>query len=120
MGRGKTTDIDECIGKNLQRFRLYKNMSQEKLAVILGVSPQQVQKYEKGTNRLPAAKIHRLHTYFGISMEYFFTGYHGNKNKNKGLIDMDPRMLRIVSKINSVQDTVLKEKIRKIIDILVA
>ena len=62
MGGYRNKNVDEqeisiLVGRNLKRLRLVRGMSQEKLADELGVTFQQVQKYEKGTNRIAAPKM---------------------------------------------------------------
>lgn len=68
----KSTDTDIIIGKNLVKLRKEKSLSQTDIAKILDVTFQQVQKYEKGLNRLSAFKLYILSQYFNIPMEYFF------------------------------------------------
>ena len=53
-GRGPDA-VDKLVGRNIRVLRLAKGLSQTKLADALGVTFQQVQKYEKGTNRVAAA-----------------------------------------------------------------
>jgi transcriptional regulator with XRE-family HTH domain len=58
------------------RIRLQRNligMSQEKLAEGLGVTFQQVQKYEKGTNRVGASRLQRISEVLGVPISFFFT-----------------------------------------------
>jgi transcriptional regulator with XRE-family HTH domain len=54
------------IGKNLKNLREIQGCSQRQIADILGVTFQQVQKYEKGANRLPLDKLHALKIFKGI------------------------------------------------------
>jgi transcriptional regulator with XRE-family HTH domain len=68
-------NIDKNIGKKIKALRLEHEMSQKELAEKLGVSFQQVQKYEKGTNRLSVGRLDQLCSIFAISMDVFM----GNK-----------------------------------------
>jgi transcriptional regulator with XRE-family HTH domain len=52
--------------------RLMLGMSQEKLADQLGITFQQVQKYEKGTNRITAGRLHQVSQVLGVPVSYFF------------------------------------------------
>lgn len=47
-------------------------MSQEKLGELLGVTFQQIQKYEKGTNRVSASRLHQMSRILGVSVQFFF------------------------------------------------
>ena len=53
----RTTELDRAIGLRLRSLRMRRNLSQGDLAAKLGVSFQQVQKYEKGTNRLSGSRL---------------------------------------------------------------
>lgn len=54
------TDLDRQIGDHIRKRRLEIGMSQEQLADTIGVSFQQIQKYETGTNRVAASKLMRI------------------------------------------------------------
>lgn len=54
--KGHAGKIDEFLGTRLRLFRQIANLSQETLALSVGITFQQVQKYEKGTNRISAAR----------------------------------------------------------------
>ena len=62
-------NINEKIGENLRLLRQVVGLSQRDLADILGVSYQQVQKYEAGSDRVPVEGFVRLRTTLGISMD---------------------------------------------------
>jgi transcriptional regulator with XRE-family HTH domain len=49
--------VDQIIGKNIRYFRLARNMSQKALASEIGITSQQLQKYEKASNRVPAGRL---------------------------------------------------------------
>lgn len=112
-------EIDFQIGKNLRLMRAALSLSQEDLAQILDVSFQQVQKYEKGTNRLPLASLYCLHRRFRIRMEDFFSGVdEGEDMERQGSVDR--YVLKLAQRIGAVDDPALRRKIGKIIDILAA
>ena len=54
--------------------RVLVGLSQEKLGEALGVTFQQVQKYEKGTNRIGASRLQQMSRILGVPVEYFFEG----------------------------------------------
>ena len=54
--------------------RMLIGMSQEKLGEALGLTFQQVQKYEKGANRIGASRLHQIGGVLGVPIEYFFEG----------------------------------------------
>jgi transcriptional regulator with XRE-family HTH domain len=54
---GSLHDLDIQIGQNLKRIRKYHNISQSRLADALGITFQQIQKYESGANRISASRL---------------------------------------------------------------
>lgn len=69
-GQPNPTDIH--VGKRLRLRRTLLGMSQEKLGVAVGLTFQQVQKYERGTNRIGASRLYELSRVLGVSVNYFF------------------------------------------------
>lgn len=72
--KGKPTDIDVYVGRQLRRARIDGGISQATLAACLDVTWQQVAKYESGTNRLSPAKLALASRYLGLPIDWFFPG----------------------------------------------
>ena len=66
--------VDVHVGQRLRQRRTLLGMSQEKLAAAFGVSFQQVQKYERGANRISASRLHLLTKILDVPVGYFFEG----------------------------------------------
>jgi len=66
--------IDEHVGGRVRMRRMMLGMSQEKLGEALGITFQQVQKYEKGANRISASRLHQISHVLQVSMPFFFEG----------------------------------------------
>ena len=66
--------IDRYVGSRVRMRRMLVGMSQEKLGEALGLTFQQVQKYEKGTNRIGASRLHRIASVLGVPVEFFYEG----------------------------------------------
>lgn len=66
--------IDKKIGQRVRSRRLEIGMSQERLAELLGVTFQQVQKYEKGVNRIAASRLHDIANALEMPPARFFEG----------------------------------------------
>lgn len=64
--------IDVHVGSRMQLRRTLLGMTQEQLAKAIGVSFQQVQKYERGLNRLSASRLFDVCQALGVSITYFF------------------------------------------------
>lgn len=66
--------VDVYVGKRVRARRMQLAMSQERLGGQLGLTFQQVQKYEKGTNRISASKLFQVAGILGVEVAYFFEG----------------------------------------------
>jgi transcriptional regulator with XRE-family HTH domain len=66
--------IDKHVGSRVRMRRMMLNMSQEKLGDALGLTFQQVQKYEKGTNRIGASRLQQISQILQVPVEFFFEG----------------------------------------------
>jgi transcriptional regulator with XRE-family HTH domain len=64
---------DVRVGEQLRRQRTLLGMSQERLGSLLGVTYQQIQKYERGINRVGSSRLHELARILGVPVSYFFT-----------------------------------------------
>ena len=69
-----TNEIDQRLGQRVRARRLQIGMSQEGLADLLGVTFQQVQKYEKGVNRIAASRLFDFAAALDVSVARFFEG----------------------------------------------
>ncbi len=69
---GKYAYVDEHVGDRIRVRRTLLGMNQEKLGEALGLSFQQVQKYEKGANRVSASRLFQLAKIFNVPVSYFF------------------------------------------------
>jgi transcriptional regulator with XRE-family HTH domain len=69
--------IDVHVGSRVRIRRLALGMSQEKLGNALGLTFQQVQKYEKGTNRIGASRLQHVSLILQVAIAYFFEGTPG-------------------------------------------
>src|SRR5246127_4670006 len=66
--------IDEHVGRRVRMRRKMLAMSQEKLGAALGLTFQQVQKYENGTNRMGASRLQQMSHILQVPVELFFEG----------------------------------------------
>ena len=66
--------IDQHVGSRVRMRRLMLAMSQEKLGFALGLTFQQVQKYEKGMNRIGASRLQQISHILQVPVAFFFEG----------------------------------------------
>lgn len=80
--------IDVHVGSRIRLRRQLLKMSQEKLGDELGVTFQQVQKYERGSNRVGASRLYRLARVLDVPVQFFFEGM-GDMPTAPGLAEND-------------------------------
>ena len=73
----KPNPIDTHVGSRVRLRRKLLGVSQEKLADALKLTFQQVQKYERGVNRVSASKLYEASQFLGVEVGYFFEGLTG-------------------------------------------
>lgn len=99
--RGKSTsnpetvrspqNLDVHVGKRIRMRRSLLGISQEKLAEAVGVTFQQVQKYERGVNRVSASRLFQIGEVLDVPVAYFYSEYGGPKSRfaEGGLADAE-------------------------------
>lgn len=105
----RVTDIDTFIGKKLKNRRLMLNLSQETLADKVGLTFQQIQKYEQGKNRISASRMYQFMKILNVESNYFFEGIEEFETRS----DTDTKSLQPV--ISSSLAKQIEEEIPKII-----
>ncbi len=73
--------IDRHVGERIRTRRAELGMTQHDLASLLGISYQQVQKYETGANRVSAGRLYEVARQLGSSVGFFFEGLEGEASK---------------------------------------
>ena len=99
-----TTSHDVEVGQRIRARRMAKGMSQTELGDLLGVTFQQVQKYEKGVNRVGAGRLVRVAEALDVSVSFFFGGTDAGGQDTReilGFLDTSYslRLLRAFSRI---------------------
>jgi transcriptional regulator with XRE-family HTH domain len=67
--------VDEYVGKRVRLRRILMGMSQEALGLAVGVTFQQVQKYERGINRIGCSRLYQFSQRLGTPISFFFDGF---------------------------------------------
>ena len=81
------TPMDAFVGSRLRSRRKQLRISQERLGKEVGVSFQQVQKYENGTNRIGAGRLAEISKVLDVPVAYFFTGNSGSPSSDSERAD---------------------------------
>lgn len=123
----KTLNNDNhIIAANLRRLRIESGLLQDDVATALGITHQQVQKYESGRNRLPLQTVPQLCDLLGIRHEDLLDGVRDGKRKGKGNrkgaapLPLSPDIRHLARTLHRMPDHALRRKIIKIVDILAA
>jgi transcriptional regulator with XRE-family HTH domain len=67
-------EFDRQVGRRIRQLRVVAGKSQSELAQLLGLTFQQVQKYEKGINKISVENLWRLGQHFGVTLAFFVEG----------------------------------------------
>ena len=110
MPRKRERAVDAYIGARVRLRRLMLGMSQENLSGKLGVTFQQVQKYEKGLNRISASRLFELAQALAVPVGYFYEGledpepgYNGHGLEEAGLEEPVAPLMEFMSSGPGVQ-----------------
>lgn len=121
-----STTIDRYIGRRMRFRRLEINLSQERLGAELGITAQQLQKYERGTNRICASRLHRIAQILNVPITYFFRDIdqpvlleEEEADTPLGLALEDVTTIRLLKMFSDVTDTKLRNKIVNIVEAVI-
>jgi len=89
-------EVDKFIGGKIYNLRLAKGLSRQQLAEVIGVTHQQLQKYEKGLNRISAGRLVLIAQALGQTAEFFYEGL--ERNKSEEILTQHQRMCIEVSR----------------------
>ena len=106
MAKKQPDPLDIKVGSKVRALRLERQMSQEKLGDALGLTFQQVQKYEKGTNRISAGRLQRIAATLEVPVSVFFADTKPSAGDAESLFDLVDtgsalRLLRAYARIPS-------------------
>ena len=75
--------IDQHVGANVRQRRMFIGMSQEQLGEHLGLTFQQIQKYEKGSNRVSASRLWEISKILDVPIDFFFPNIGSNETDQR-------------------------------------
>ncbi|MGH1376629.1 MAG: helix-turn-helix domain-containing protein [Alphaproteobacteria bacterium] len=111
--KGTPDTIDKHVGRQLRNRRTLVGLSQEKLAESVGVTFQQIQKYERGTNRISASRLFSFSRILEVSIDYFYEGIESATSSKSayGMADNDQEEFGSTSaKIKSMPEDLMARK----------
>jgi transcriptional regulator with XRE-family HTH domain len=113
--------IDQHVGERLKQRRLMQRMSQTDLGNALGITFQQIQKYEKGSNRIGASRLWRLSQVLEVPITYFFEGLelhgHGPQHEDDDLTTFlkNRESVKLVRDFHAISDPAVRQRIYSLI-----
>ena len=98
----KPNPIDVHVGSRIRLRRNMLGMSQERLGESLGITFQQIQKYEKGTNRVGASRLQAIASIQGVPVSFFFEDAPGGESQPTGFAE-ESSTNQVVDFLNSAE-----------------
>lgn len=129
--KGRPKEMDIHVGNRLRMRRSILGWSQEKLADAVGLTFQQVQKYERGANRISASRLYDFSKVLNVSISYFFDQYNEKQKPTSfryGFADTeqdkfldtgkwyDKETLELIKVYYSIQDQKLRRNLVRVIE----
>ena len=105
----RPSSIDIAVGRNVRIWRMAKGLSQAQLANRLGVTFQQIQKYEVGSNRIGTGRLVKLASILGVPIAALFDGAEG-ADASRSLLALiaDKRAFRLARAFRTIEDTTVR------------
>jgi transcriptional regulator with XRE-family HTH domain len=115
------SSIDVVVGHNVRIWRVARGLSQVELASRLGVTFQQVQKYEVGGNRIGSGRLVKVAAILGVPVAALFQGVEGVQHAVSLLsLIADPRAFRLAHAFAAIEDGVERLSIVKLVEKIAA
>lgn len=89
MGKKTPHPMDVHVGGRVRLRRMMLGMSQDKLGEALGLTFQQVQKYEKGVNRIGASRVFEIAKILDVPIQYFYDDFESGAGRSHGFAESD-------------------------------
>jgi transcriptional regulator with XRE-family HTH domain len=107
MTKRSATKMDKVVGRNIRTCRVARGLSQTDLANKLGITFQQIQKYEKGVNRVGSGRLFQIGSILGVPVTSFFEEPSGAapSRSSKSISLSDPLSIRLVQAFGKLPDT---------------
>lgn len=124
----RVDSVDIHVRRRVRTARLARGMSQEKLADAVGVSFQQIQKYEKGTNRIGTGRLYAIARLLELPLTYFFEGVESgapSSGKSSQVTAITQALstregVRIAAALARIEDSTLRYRIADLLEAIIA
>ncbi len=120
MSNKQPNPSDVIIGNNIRRLRTSQGMSQEKLGEILGITFQQIQKYEKGTNRVSGSKLDMLCSALRCSLLDIFAGTAAAGGAASAAPTLSVHAMRLATAFDRIRGAQTRQAISRVVMAIIA
>ena len=108
--KGSAEQSSIVIGSNIRAQRKMKGLSARATAESIGVTMQQMQKYEKGINRISADRLHRLSGVLSVEIDVFFKGLNETDHIDDAAIDHE-KLYSLMKAYSNIKNEKLREQV---------
>ncbi len=115
----RATDVDDYVGRRIRQRRLELGQSQTELADALGITFQQIQKYENGTNRISAGRVYAAAQHLGVTLDYFFEGVElpvASQPNHDSLFENDKQVIALVRGFIQISDAYTRSNVASLVN----
>ena len=113
--------VDLAVGRNVRIWRMAKGMTQEELANRVGVTFQQLQKYEIGGNRIPTGRLVKISGVLGIPISALFEGTNGAEPPPSLLaLISDSRSFRLARACAAIENSAMRLSLVRLVGTIAA
>ena len=133
--KSKPDHIDRLVSKRLKMRRIMLGLSQQELSEAVGVSIQQIQKYEKAVNRISSGKLYGFAKILKVQINYFFDSHvsvgdaseclkNGLASEDcyqrvEGKLPYEKEVLSLIKSFGEIKDAQVRKKILELIKVVV-
>ncbi len=108
--------IDIHVGQRVRFKRKMMGLTQTDLAQKVSLTFQQIQKYEKGENRISASKLFQISQILGTNVSFFFEGYSDEQSNSEEVVLDDKKSVELVQSFKSIKNPKLQKRIMMLIN----
>jgi transcriptional regulator with XRE-family HTH domain len=116
MSRKGPDSVDRIVGRNIRIYRLQRGLTQTELADQLDLTFQQVQKYEKGTNRVGSGRLLKIATFLGVPVTALFKGSDEMADTDKQSLFDQPHANRLLQAFARIDDDGLRRSVVQLVE----
>jgi transcriptional regulator with XRE-family HTH domain len=119
MSQRSPDPVDALVGRNIRIHRIDKGLTQTELGKRIGVTFQQVQKYEQGVNRVGGGRLFRIADVLGLPISTFFEGTDHSEHKVKEsplALLAEPHALKLLRSFCQIDDMEVRRSIVEVVE----